>query len=127
MEGDMGRKGGLTNPAPGVDNAVLVFQIPVGLLSLGRGRHVKKNKKIRLDQHVITYNNSDTLPNGSIAPEPLTVSLLFQIPHHNENAELPCIAQPKYLDQVDPSLEHTMFQFERYPFSLKCINDNNAL
>ena len=46
MEGDMGRKGGLTNPAPGVDNTVLVFQIPVGLPSLGRGRRVKKGRGI---------------------------------------------------------------------------------
>ena len=37
----MGHMGGLINPAPGVDNTEPVFQIPVGLPSLERGRHKK--------------------------------------------------------------------------------------
>ena len=32
--GDAGHKGGLTNPAPGADNAEPVFQTPMGLPSL---------------------------------------------------------------------------------------------
>ena len=48
MEGDMGRKGGLTTPAPGVDNTVPVFQIPVGLPSLGVSKKSMKVEKIRL-------------------------------------------------------------------------------
>ena len=44
MEGDMGLKGGLINPAPGTDNTEPVFQIPVGLPSLVRGRRVKKRQ-----------------------------------------------------------------------------------
>ena len=42
MEGDIGHMGGLINPAPGGDNTEPVFQIPVGLSSLERGRRVKK-------------------------------------------------------------------------------------
>ena len=43
MEGDTGHMGGLISPlAPGADNTEPVFQIPVGLPSLERGRHVKK-------------------------------------------------------------------------------------
>ena len=38
----MGLMGGLINPVPGADNTELVFQIPVGLISLERGRRVKK-------------------------------------------------------------------------------------
>ena len=34
--------GGLINPVPGADNTEQVFQIPVGLPSLERGRRVKK-------------------------------------------------------------------------------------
>ena len=44
MVGDMGHMGGLINPAPGEDNTEQVFQIPVGLPSLERGRRVKKGK-----------------------------------------------------------------------------------
>ena len=39
----MGHMGGLINPRPGADNTEPVFQIPVGLPSLKRGRCVKKD------------------------------------------------------------------------------------
>ena len=43
MKGDMGH--GLINPATGADNTEPVFQIPVGLPSLERGRRVKKTER----------------------------------------------------------------------------------
>ena len=39
----MGHMGGLKKTRPEADNTEPVFQIPVGLPSLERGRHVKKN------------------------------------------------------------------------------------
>ena len=42
MAGDMRHKGGLKKTAPGADNSEPIFQIPVGLPSLVRGRRVKK-------------------------------------------------------------------------------------
>ena len=42
MVGDMGHMDGLITPALGADNTEPVFQIPVGLPSLERGRRVKK-------------------------------------------------------------------------------------
>ena len=42
MVGDMGHMGGLINHAPGADNTEPVFQIPVGLPNLERGRRDKK-------------------------------------------------------------------------------------
>ena len=42
----MGHMGGLINSAPGMDNTEPVFQIPVGLPSLERGRGVKKSKLV---------------------------------------------------------------------------------
>ena len=47
MTGDMGHKDGLKKPAPGADNTEPVFQIPVGLPSLERGCHVKKNYRVQ--------------------------------------------------------------------------------
>ena len=38
----MEHMGGLINPVPDADNTKPVFQIPVGLPSLERGRRVKK-------------------------------------------------------------------------------------
>ena len=40
-----GFMGGLITPAPGADNTEPVFQIPVGLPSLERGRRVKKRRR----------------------------------------------------------------------------------
>ena len=40
--GDAGHKDGLTNPCPWPDNTEPVFQTPVRLPSLERGRHDKK-------------------------------------------------------------------------------------
>ena len=42
MAGGMGHTGGLTNPAPGVEDAEPVILIPVGLSCLKRGRLLKK-------------------------------------------------------------------------------------
>ena len=63
MEGDTGHMGGLINPlAPGVDNTELVFQIPVGLPSLERGRHDKKSTHKQLYITYITRTSSPLRP-----------------------------------------------------------------
>ena len=43
MVGDMGLTSGLKKSAPGVEDAEPVFQIPVGLPCLERGRLIKKS------------------------------------------------------------------------------------
>ena len=46
MAGGVGHTGGLTNPAPGAEDAKPVFLIPVGLPCLERGRLYKKSIKM---------------------------------------------------------------------------------
>ena len=62
MAGGVGHTGGLTNPAPGAEDAEPVFLIPVGLPCLERGRHIKKYMKFQQSQLCTVFMDLCVLP-----------------------------------------------------------------
>ena len=75
MEGDMGHMGGLINPAPGADNTEPVFQIPVGLPSLKRGRSVKKQETTSFGS---SHRTSPRYSTTFIRNQTCTVQLMYE-------------------------------------------------
>ena len=89
MIGDVGHKGGLTNPRPWRGQCRTGFSIPVGLPSLARGRHVKK-KSLGLIKPVYIHLERISLGAVMILLKANRFSLPFELCYFYECPTLVC-------------------------------------